>query len=200
MSEFSKGRLGYTIAGILFILIGIAVFGIRLGHAGSYALPGGAGFAGGIAVIALGAFLLWPGKPKFTGLIAIVIATFASLPALYSIGGESEEVISLYAFDSANKAVDLRLWIVDREDGAWVGMGSNKATTYKLDGARLNMLRGGEIVCVIPRLEGNRDTVREIHRMKVAKYKIAQISASVGLYPKEASENTAALRLDFCPD
>ena len=198
MSESNKGRLGYNVAGVIFIAIGLAVFAIRLSHAGPYALPGGAAFIGSLAAIALGAYLLWPDKPRFTGLIAIVIATFASFPAIYSIVGESEEVISLYAFDPENNLVDLRLWIVDRSDGAWVGMGRSKATTHKLDGARLDMLRGGETICVIPALAEDRATVREIHRMKVDKYKAAQISASIGMYPSEASENTVALRLDPC--
>ena len=199
MSKSNKGRLGYNVAGIIFIAIGLAVFAIRLGHAGPYPLPGGAAFIGSLAAIALGAYLLWPDKPRFTGLIAIVIATFASFPAIYSIVGESEEVISLYAFDPENNLVDLRLWIVDRSDGAWVGMGRSKATNHKLDGARLDMLRGGETICVIPALAEDRATVREIHRMKVDRYKAAQISASIGMYPSEASENTVALRLDPCP-
>ena len=79
-------------------------------------------------------------------------------------------------------------------------MGHKKAITYSLDGARLKMLRGGDMICVIPRQTKDHETVREIHKMKVNKYKIAQISASIGLYPSEASENTAALRLDLCPD
>jgi hypothetical protein len=180
MSETSKGQLGYNIAGIIFIAIGLAVF------------------VGAFAAIALGAYMFWPGKPRFTGLIGIVLATFASFPAIYSIVAESEEVISLYATDPENNLVDLRLWIVDRSDGAWVGMGRNKAITYKLDGARLDMLRGGKSICVIPALVEKRATVREIHRMKVDKYKAAQISASIGMYPSEASENTVALRLDPC--
>jgi hypothetical protein len=200
MSESNKGQLAHTVSGVIFIAIGLAVFAIRLGHSGAYAVPGGAALIGSIACIVLGTCLLWPGKPKFTGLVAIVIATFASFPAIYSIVGESEEVISLYAFDSDNNLVDLRLWIVDRNDGAWVGMGRSKATTYGLDGARLEMLRGGEIICVIPALTKDHATVEEVHRMKVDKYKAAQISASIGMYPKEASENTAALRLDLCSD
>jgi hypothetical protein len=200
MSESNKGQLAHTVSGVIFIAIGLAVFAIRLGHSGAYAVPGGAALIGSIACIVLGTCLLWPGKPKFTGLVAIVIATFASFPAIYSIVGESEEVISLYAFDSDNNLVDLRLWIVDRNDGAWVGMGRSKATTYGLDGARLEMLRGGEIICVIPALTKDHATVEEVHRMKVGKYKAAQISASIGMYPKEASENTAALRLDLCSD
>lgn len=200
MSETSKGQLGYNVAGVIFMAIGLAVFAIRLVHPGPYALPGGAAFVGALLAIALGAYLFWPGKPRFTGLVAIVLASFASFPAIYSIVAESEEVISLYAFDPENNLVDLRLWIVDRSDGAWVGMGRSKAITHKLDGARLEMLRSGETICVIPALVEDRATVGEIHRMKVDKYKAAQISASIGMYPSEASENTVALRLDPCPD
>ena len=198
MSKTNKGQIGYAIAGVIFLAIGLAVFAVRLAHAGPYALPGGAAFIGALLAIALGAFLLWPGKPRFTGLVAIVVAIFASLPAFYSIVGESEEVISLYALDSDNNPVDLRLWIVDRSDGAWVGMGRSKAVTHNLDGARLDMLRGGETICVIPALVEDRSTVGKIHKMKVDKYKAAQISASIGMYPREASENTVALRLDPC--
>jgi len=198
MSETNKGQLGYRIAGVIFMAIGLAVFAIRLVHAGPYALPGGAAFIGALLAIALGAFLLWPGKPRFTGLVAIVVATFASFPAIYSIVGETEEVISLYAVGPENNLVDLRLWIVDRSDGAWVGMGRSKAVTHNLDGARLDMLRGGETICVIPALVEERATVSVIHKMKVDKYKAAQISASIGMYPSEASENTVALRLDPC--
>jgi len=52
----------------------------------------------------------------------------------------------------------------------------------------------------MPALVEDRATVSEIHRMKVDKYQAAQISASIGMYPREASENTVALRLDPCPD
>ena len=34
----------YVIAGIIFILIGLAVFAIRLTHSGTYAMPHGAAF------------------------------------------------------------------------------------------------------------------------------------------------------------
>ncbi|MFT5100779.1 MAG: hypothetical protein ACI9HY_002908 [Planctomycetaceae bacterium] len=198
MSETSKGQLSYSIVGVIFLAIGLAVFAIRLLHEGPYALPGGAAFIGALLAIALGTYLLWPGKPRFTGLVAIVVATFASFPAIYSIVGETEEVISLYAIGPESNLVDLRLWIVDRSDGAWVGMGRSKAVTHNLDGARLDMLRGGETICVIPALAEDRATVSEIHKMKVDKYKAAQISASIGMYPTEASENTVALRLDPC--
>lgn len=198
MSQTRQNNLAYIIAGILFITIGLGVFLIRLGHAGSYAMPQGAGAIGGLAAVLLGGYLLWPNKPRFTGPIAIVLGTVASLPAIYSIAGESQEVISLYAIDSDQQIVDLRLWVVDREDGAWVGMGRNKVTTYQLDGAELNMLRNGKIECVKPMLTDDMATTKIIHSMKVAKYTTAQLASAIGLYPKEATSNTAALRLDSC--
>mgnify|MGYP003634867744 CR=1 FL=1 len=198
MPDDNKNPWGYTIAGILFITIGLSVFTIRLAHAGPYVMPQGAGFVGALAAIVIGGFLLWKNKPRFSGWIAIALATVASLPAIYSIGGEAQEVISLYALDAEDGTIDLRLWIVDREDGAWVGMGREKAVRHKLDGARLEMLRDGKMVCVTPILYEDRTTVREIHAMKVQKYKTAQIAGAVGLYPLQASPSTVALRLDPC--
>ena len=198
MSEFSKGEIFFKVCGVLFLAIGIMVFAIRFAHEGAYALPGGAGFIAGLGLIVLGAYLLWPGKPRFTGLLAVLIATFALSPAVYSIFAEAEEVISLYAYDANNEPVDLRLWVVDRSDGAWVGMSKQKAASHKLDGARLDMLRHGEVSCVTPKLAKDHSTVIDIHSMKVSKYKVAQFAASIGLYPSEASNNTAALRLDPC--
>lgn len=194
-----KNPIGYTIAGLIFLGIGITVFAIRLTHPGPYAMPTGAAPIGAVLAIALGGFLLWSGKPKFTGLVAIVIAAAASLPALFSILGEAEEVVSLYAPGPEGNLVDLRLWIVDREDGAWVGMGRSKAVDYQLDGAKLDMLRAGATVCVVPKLyDEDREMVSEIHGMKVSKYKAAQFAGSLGLYPLQAGPNTVALRLDPC--
>lgn len=112
--------------------------------------------------------------------------------------GEWEEVVSLYAIDAEGQETDLRLWIVDREDGEWVGMSRGKAIAYSLDGAQLNLLRNGEIRCVTPMLAEDRETIHAIHAMKVEKYAAAQFAGNLGLYPREATENTAALRLDPC--
>jgi hypothetical protein len=63
---------------------------------------------------------------------------------------ELEEVVSLYATDSAGAPAELRLGIVDREHGEWVGMPRTKAVEHSLDGARLRLLRNGETRCVVP--------------------------------------------------
>ena len=112
---------------------------------------------------------------------------------------ELEEVVSLYATDSASRPVELRLWIVDRDDGEWVGMPRWKALEHSLDGARLQVLRTGETRCVVPLLYEDRATVRAIHALKVEKYAVARGAALLGLYPREAGESSVSLRLDPCP-
>lgn len=194
----SKLSLGHTITGLIFVIIGLGVFAIRLGHDGPYAMPHSSALIGGLTAMFLGGLLMWSDKPKVLGWIILGVSPFALFPAIYSIVGESEEVISLYATDSENSPADLRLWIVDREDGAWVGMPRWKATEHSLDGAKLEMLRSGELVCVQPVLNQDQATTQIIHRMKVEKYVAAQMAGAIGLYPLEAGESTVVLRLDPC--
>lgn len=189
----------FSVLGIILLAVGVGVFAVRLLHAGPYAMPHGGPLYSAIAAFLLGGILVW-GRLRILSWIALVVSPLVLFVAIYSIGGEAEEVISLYATDSNDKPVDLRLWVVDRDDGAWVGMSKDKAAEHSLDGAQLEMLRAGEIVCVKPVLHVDGPTVREIHAMKVDKYKVAQIAGAVGLYPLEATESTAALRLDPCSE
>ncbi|MBO6557846.1 MAG: hypothetical protein JJ957_15165 [Pseudomonadales bacterium] len=194
-----KLSVSHIIFAVILLTMGLGVFAIRLVHDGPYAMPHSGALYGAIAAIILGGLMLWPGKPSALFWVAILLSPIALFPALYSIMGESEEVISLYATDSDNNPADLRLWIVDREDGAWVGMPRGKAVDHSLNGANLTMLRNGELTCVAPVLyDEDRDTVGTIHAMKVDKYAVAQISGAIGLYPLEATETTVVLRLDPC--
>lgn len=199
MTEKTFSARIQSLGGIVFILVGVAVFAIRLKHAGPYVLPGGWALVGAITLIALGSLMQWSRLPNLAGWAGVIIGIVASLPALYSLVGESEEVISLYATDSTGEPANLRLWIVDRADGAWVGMSRQKAIDHALDGARLEMLRDGEVSCVIPVLHTDLDTAQAIHSLKVSKYRAAQLAGAAGMYPTEASTATAALRLDPCP-
>lgn len=194
-----RGRsAGQTMLGVICIAIGLGVFAIRFGHDGPYAMPHGGALYGGLGSMLLGGLTLWPGKPRALTWIVLLATPVALFPALYSILGESEEVISLYATNAAGEPVDLRLWIVDRSDGAWVGMGGEKAREHRLDGARLEILRGGERACVVPKLHEDRPTVRAIHAMKVEKYAAARFAGAIGLYPLEATPSAVVLRLDPC--
>jgi len=197
MTETRRGSRAFSILGFILIVVGAAVFAMRLIHSGPYAMPHGGPLYAGFGSLLLGAVLVW-GKRRALSWGALLLSPLALLPAIYSIAGESEEVISLYATDSNKKPVDLRLWIVDREDGAWVGMSKHKAVEHNLDGAQLRMLRAGEEVCVRPVLHEDRPTVQAVHRMKVEKYTVAQVAGAMGSYPLEAPDTTIALRLDPC--
>jgi hypothetical protein len=189
-----------TVVGCGLLAVGIAVFAVRLLHEGAYPVPRGGNLFGGMASLLLGGVLVWPDVPRVLGWLALAASPVVLFFALYATMSELEEVVSLYATDSAGRSAELRLWIVDREDGEWVGMPRSKAVEHSLDGARLELLRRGVTRCVVPVLHEDRTTVVAIHALKVEKYAVARGAASIGLYPRVASEASVSLRLDPCPD
>jgi hypothetical protein len=192
----SKAR---TVTGCGLLALGVAVFAVRALHEGPYAMPWGGPLFGGLGSLLLGGVLVWTAAPRWLGVLALVASPAAFFSGLYATMAELEEVVSLYATDSAGNATELRLWIVDREDGQWVGMPRWKAVEHSLDGARVQLLRNGETRCVVPVLHEERATVAAIHALKVDKYAVARGAAAVGLYPSEARETAVSLRLDPCP-
>ncbi len=195
-SASSKLRIGF---GWVLIAVGVVVFAIRLQHAGAYAMPRGGNLFGGVGALVLGGLLAWPAAPRWLAWAALAASPVVLFSALYATMAELEEVVSIYATDSRGRPAELRLWIVDREDGEWVGMPRAKAVEHGLDGARLELLRDGETRCVVLIVHEDRPTVKAIHAMKVEKYAVARASALIGLYPREARETTVAVRLDRCP-
>jgi hypothetical protein len=177
MTESRTSSKVRTVVGCGLLALGVAVFAVRLLHEGAYAMPRGANLFGGLGALLLGVVLFF---------------------GLYATMSELEEVVSLYATDSAGRPAELRLWVVDREDGEWVGMPRWKAVEHSLDGVRLELLRGGETRCVVPVLYEDGTTVKAIHALKVEKYAVARGAAAIGLYSREARETTVALRLDPC--
>ena len=200
MADVRNVSLVRLLTGAVFIVISLAVFLVRFKHVGEYAIPTPGVLLGALSLAFFGGLLFWASVPRVILWVALLVSPVPVFVSLYAIGGELEEVISLYAPNSKGQLSDLRLWVVDREDGAWVGMSREKAIEHSLEGARLEMLRAGEVHCVIPALSQDLQTTRKIHAMKVEKYRVAQFSATIGLYPREATENTAVLRLDPCKD
>ncbi len=200
MSETYASSTVRTVVGVLLLAVGVAVFAVRLIHEGAYAFPRGGNLFGGVGALLLGSALLAPHAPRWLGWLALAGSPVVLFFGLYATMAELEETISLYATDSSGRPAELRLWIVDREDGEWVGMPLAKAVEHALDGARLDMLRKGEVRCVIPRLFEDRPTSTAIHQMKLDKYAVARRSAALGFYPSEARETTVALRLDACAE
>lgn len=200
MSESPSTSRLRTAFGWALIALGVLVFAVRLQHAGAYAVPSGGGLLGGLGAWVLGGVLIWSAAPRALAWVALAASPLVLFFGLYATAAEFEEVISLYAIDSAGRPAELRLWIVDREDGAWLGMPRAKAAEHALDGVRHEMLRNGETLCVVPVLHEDRPTVAAIHELKMKKYAVARGAAAIGLYPSEAGESTVALRVDLCPE
>jgi hypothetical protein len=199
VKESSASSKLQTVVGWCLLALGIAVFAVRLLHEGAYAVPRGGNLFGGLGALLLGGVLVWSAAPRGLGWLALAASPVVFFFGLYATMAELEEVVSLYATDSAGQPAELRLWIVDREDGAWVGMPRSKAVEHSLDGARLELLRGGETRCVVPALYEDRRTVTAVHALKVEKYAVARAAAAIGLYPREARKTAVSLRLDPCP-
>ena len=199
MRKSSASSKLQVVVGWWLLAVGIAVFAVRLSHEGAYAVPRGGNLFGGLGALLLGGLLVWPATPRGLGWLALAASPIVLFFGLYATMSELEEVVSLYATDSAGRPAELRLWIVDREDGEWVGMSRTKAIEHSLDGARVDLLRDGETRCVMPVLYEDRPTVKTVHALKVEKYAVARASAAIGLYPREAREIAVSLRLDPCP-
>lgn len=199
MKEARSASTVRIVIGCGLLALGVAVFGVRLLHEGPYAVPRGANLFGGLGALVLGGVLLWPAAPRWFGWLALAATPVVLFFALYATMAELEEVVSLYATDRAGNPADLRLWIVDREDGAWVEMPRWRAVEHSLDGARVQLLRTGTIRCVVPVLYEDRPTVRAIHALKLEKYAVARGAAAIGLYAREAADHSVSLRLDPCP-
>ena len=193
MTEPSSSSRVRTVVGCGLLVLGVAVFAVRLLHEGPYAMPRGAALFGGLGALLLGGVLVWPATPRGLGWLALAATPVVLFFGLYATMAELEEVVSLYATDSAGKPAELRLWIVDREDGQWVGMPRWKAVEHSLDGARVQLLRIGKTRCVVPVLHEDRATVRAIHALKVEKYAVARGAAAIGLYPRDAREAAVGL-------
>ena len=199
MAQASSGSKLQRVVGWLLLALGVAVFAVRLQHEGPYGVPRGGNLFGGLGALALGGLLVWSGTPRLLGWLGLAASPVVLFFGLYAAMAELEEVVVLHATDSVGRSAPLRLWIVDRKDGAWVGMPRSKAMEHALDGARLDLLRQGETRCVVPALHEDRATVRAIHAQKLEKYAVARSAAAIGLYPSSASEAAVALRLDPCP-
>lgn len=198
MNESKAGFGWRSVWGGALVVLGVIVFAIRLQHDGAYAVPRGGNLFGGLGSLVVGGALLWRAAPRALVWVALAASPFVVFSGLYATASELEEVVSLYATDQSGRPAELRLWIVDRDDGAWMGMPGAKAAEHGLDGARLDLLRDGETRCVELSVHDDRETARAIHAMKMEKYAVARVSSAVGLYPSEARETTVAVRAVPC--
>lgn len=197
-------------AGALLLLAGIAVFLIRLQHAGPYASPQGGNLRAALLAIGLGALAIFEsrrgaGAPDDASRVRgglrvglLVLAPLVFFFAAYSTLAELEEVIVLKPTNQAGEITDLRLWVVDDRDAAWVTMPRAKAQTHRLDGSQMDMLREGTLRCVRASAEEDRETVNRIHHLRHDRYRIQRLATHIGIFGEDADPNTITLRLDPC--
>lgn len=183
-----------VIVGGLCLLAGLAAFLVPLGHAGPYGIPG-RGLIGGLLGFAIAAALLARGAPAWLRIAAYVAAPLVLFFALYGALAEIEEVVVLYAPDA-----DLRLWIVDHEGEEWVSMSREKAARNGLDGAHLELLRAGEIRCVVPHIVNDPVANRRTFDLRQRKYAVQRLGGLLGMFGDGPGPETITLRLDPCPD
>jgi hypothetical protein len=199
MNPTGVGAKLRRIFGGVLIAAGIAVFAVRLQHEGPYAFPGGGNLRAGVLALVLGAWLVrdWISGPFATRLhgLAVVFGAGVLFFALYAVLAEVEEVVTL-----RTPTADLRLWIVDRDDAAWVTMPRSKADANGLQRSRVSLLRDGAFSCVIATRDESRPTVEALYDLRQEKYAVQRLATSIGLMQRQGSADTVALRLDPCPE
>jgi hypothetical protein len=108
MTESNAQSKLKTVVGLGLLAVGIAVFAVRFTHEGAYAVPRGGNLFGGLGALVLGGLLVWPAAPHGLGLVALVTSPVVLFFGLYATMSELEEVVSLYATDSAGRPAELR--------------------------------------------------------------------------------------------
>ena len=202
MAGFFRG-IG-RLFGILLILLGIAVFVIRLQHAGPYAMPEGGNLIGAVLAFVIGLWFLRPflrsgSLPHIIGWPAVLATPVVMFFTLFSILGEVEEVISV-TLESPNGTVGTyRLWVVDLDGTAWTTMRDEKAETAGFDNTTGQMLRNGESSCVTITRHDDMETLSTIHDMKYEKYAAMRFAVMTGVFQRQAQEASTAVEFAPCP-
>ncbi len=193
MSESGSRSIVASIVGVLTLGAGLAAFLVPLQHAGPYGIPG-RGLVGGLLCFAITGVLLARSTPAIARGVALAASPIVLFFALYGALAELEEVVVLYAQDA-----DLRLWVVDHDGVAWVSMPRSKAEKNGLDGARLELLRGGATSCVVPRIVDDAVANRRTFDLRQEKYAIQRLGGVLGMFGDGPGPETITLRLDPCP-
>ena len=192
MSDQRPRSLAATLVGALALCAGLAAFLVPLQHPGPYGIPG-RGLVGGVLGIAIGVVLLVRGAPRVARIAALCASPFVLFFALYGALAEVEEVVVLHDPDA-----ELRLWIVDHEGAEWVSMPRAKAEAHGLDGAMLELLRGGETRCVVPRLYDDPANNQRTFDLRSEKYAVQRLAVAIGMFGDGPTAEGVTLRLDPC--
>ena len=191
------------VIGWLMLLAALAVFAMRLRHAGPYYFPEGGNLLAALLALLIGAWLTrnWIASSRLvTGLhwLALCASPAVFFFALYAILAELEEVVVMHAQDRAGQPAQLRLWVVDHDGASWVTMPRSKADEHGLDSVRIELLRRGSIQCMTAIRFEDHEAVNKVHQLRHEKYRVQRLATSIGLFGREVGANTVTLRLEPC--
>jgi hypothetical protein len=185
------------------LLVGVAVFLIRLNHPGPYAMPHQGNLLAALLSLAIGIVLVlpWLGDNLATNLVrwlALAVSPIILFFALYAIFAELEETVSLRVNSANGESIDLRLWVVDIDGAPWVTMDRPKAERHGLQSAKVELLRNGEFSCVHTTLVDDPNLVNNAHELRTKKYAVQRFAIVLGMFQETAGSGTVALKLDPC--
>ena len=192
-----------SVMGWLLLVVGAGVFAIRLQHEGPYGFPQQGNLLAAVLALVGGAWLVGPwtrsAQARVPNALVLLGSPVVLFFALYAVLAEVEEVIVVRAPDLRGETQDLRLWVVDVDGSPWATMPSWKADDHGLDGGRVEMLRAGEISCVVGARYEDRETVNRIHRARHEIYAVQRLATVIGIFGEQAAPDVVAVRFDPCP-
>ena len=189
--------------GWLLIAMGAAVFAIRLQHEGPYAPPEEGNLRAAILALVVGVGLRrrWrvrDGTGKWVIRAALAFSPIILFFATYSTLAEFEEVVVLRATQPSGETNDLRLWIVDFDDSAWVIMPAAKADANNLLNTRAELQRNGRFRCVGTTRHTDLETGNRASKERNLKYAVGRLATQSGLFSETAQQGMVALELRPC--
>lgn len=202
-----------AIVGGLLVLGGLAVFAVRLHHAGSYPFPGPADLTIAVATLLAGALLIrspWSG-PREGGVspvtrVLLGLSPILLVAALVAFGHEAEEVVVLRTLGPEGQLHQTRLWIVDTQGSPWVV--TSRGSVHDRDltqDPRVEIVRRGETRCFLAERHVDRATIERLLEVRSQKYRAQRIALASGLWRHfskwpDLDRVAVAIRFVPCPD
>lgn len=191
------------IVGVALLVVGVAVFAVRLGHAGPYAVPADGNLRAALAAFVLAAFFLWRTRrvspvERTISVLAWVATPIVLFFGLYATLAEIEEVVVVESLTEEGDAINMRLWVVDAASLEWVNMPRAKAVRNGLTRARVGFFRDGETLCREATMVEDRSTVVRNSKLASEKYAIKRLATWIGVFSKEAPPELVTVRLAPC--
>jgi hypothetical protein len=199
------GRAAKRPAGLVLLLAGAAVFGVRLTQPGPYAAPVGADLVSAIACAGVGLWLLRGERTSRLSRAVLAVAPVVLLFGVTSTLHEFGEVVVLRTTDAQDAVFENRIWVLDHQGAIWQASGEHRRWFRRLAAnPRVELLRGGAAQCHIATIVRDRDTSREVRARIERKYPLGRLLAFFGVHQfvREDDEPGAdtALRFDPCPE